>query len=56
MSPKDRLDRIEHMILSRNIHSDDGELFQLLLEELRLLREKTDQWERFLGSLKESFR
>ena len=46
----DRLDRIEHLISIRNVHADDHELFELILEELKMLRQRTDAWERFAGS------
>ncbi len=51
----DRLDRIEHLISIRNVHADDHELFELILEELKMLRQRTDAWERFIGSLRKEF-
>jgi hypothetical protein len=52
---KDRLEMIEYMIGCRNIHADDGDLFKLILEELKMLRGRTDSWERFIGSLRKEF-
>jgi hypothetical protein len=35
---EDRLDVIADLISKRNIHADDQMLFQLILEELKMLR------------------
>jgi hypothetical protein len=59
---KDRLDRIAELIdapLHRQPHRyEDRELSELhamIFEELRMLRERTDSWERFIGSLRKGF-
>lgn len=53
-SVRDRLDVIEHLISVRNIHSEDEELFKLILEELRMLRGKTDESGRLIKGVREA--
>ena len=53
---KDRLDVIEHLISIRNIHADDRDLFMLILEELRVLRGKTDEAQRLIKAVREGTR
>jgi hypothetical protein len=55
---EDRLDRIAKLIDTAAYAGEVGELKDLhlmILEELRMLREKTDSWDRFIGSLRKEF-
>jgi hypothetical protein len=52
VTPNDRLDRIEHLVSIRNVHADDEELFKLILEELRMLRDYTMQHSRIVDGLR----
>lgn len=56
MTANDRLDHIEHLISIRNIHADDRELFQMILEELRVLRGRTEESGRLIKAVRESTR
>jgi hypothetical protein len=55
---KDRLDKIGALIETAAYAGEVGELKELhllILEELKMLRERTDSWERFIGSLRKEF-
>ena len=53
---RDRLEVIEHLMKTRNIHADDGDLFKLILEELKMLRGRTDESDRLIKAINEASR
>jgi hypothetical protein len=55
---RDRLEVIAELIERAQYVGEISELQNLhllILEELKMLREKTDSWDRFIGSLRKQF-
>jgi hypothetical protein len=52
---KDRLDVMAEILPQIRLSASSQKFFELLLEELRMQRDRTDQWERFIGSLRKEF-